>query len=97
MTKRRQTASWILHTDQEFRDAYQVMLAWSNPQVSTEVLVRLALLSGYFSIIANAANVYGFDYVVTQYGCLKDEASDRFLKVQPEVELILGKIKHVFK
>lgn len=60
-------------TPQQFRKEHQVRLAWSNPNVSDEVLIRKALLSGYFTIILDAVRSFGLDQVKNLWILMQDE------------------------
>jgi hypothetical protein len=42
---------------------HRVRLAWSNPNPSPELMVRLALLEGNTFVMADALTIFGLDYL----------------------------------
>jgi hypothetical protein len=46
-------------TRQAWRNRYRVRLAWSNPEVGDDVLLRKAIISGNWYIILSAARLFG--------------------------------------
>ena len=49
----------------------RVRLAWSNPEPSPELMVRLALLEGNTFVMADALAVFGLDYLIDRWNeCL---------------------------
>lgn len=51
-------------------------LCWSNPDISDEVLVRKALISGGFTVILQACLEFGLDYVRTQWDIVVQHAGE---------------------
>jgi hypothetical protein len=67
-------------TQQEWRDKYRVRLAWSNSNVSNEVLLRKALDSNDWYIVLSAARLFGAQYMNDLYrDSLADTCDDESL------------------
>jgi transcriptional regulator with XRE-family HTH domain len=72
-----------------FRDKYAVALAWSNPDASTDVLIRSALLKPGFQLLLDAALEFGIDRLMAQWALLKAEGSPDAVKSAPVTERLL--------
>ena len=68
-------------------------LAWSNPNLSDEVLVRNALAKGTFLVILEAVLEHGMAFVRTQWNLMLRSDEPPSLQVQSNVRRILGNIE----
>jgi transcriptional regulator with XRE-family HTH domain len=71
-------------------------LAWSNPDVQDEVLVRKALLTGGFTVILQSTLDFGLPNVMAQWEILRNSAEAPGPKTQELVCEILGNIEQGF-
>jgi transcriptional regulator with XRE-family HTH domain len=76
-----------------FREKY-AHLAWSNSKVSDQVLLRKALETGRFTVLADAFVEFGADALEQEWNALLDAKVPRALAVREHVETILRNMRH---
>lgn len=82
---------------QSFRDKYAVSLAWSNKDVSDDVLMRRALVNPSFRRLLDAAVEFGIDRLATVWRQLKADGADEALKAAPVTERVLRHIEYGYQ
>jgi hypothetical protein len=85
-----------LCADLPFREKYRT-LVHSNPDAAPEVFVRQALIRPDFTILLDAADEFGLEFLLQQWEVLQNEGSGETVRAAPITNRMLRHIVSGFK
>lgn len=83
----------VAQADVPFRTKYAVPLAWSNKNVSDDVLIRRALVKPSFRLLLDAAIEFGIEKLSMEWARLKSDGAEEVARAAPVTERILRHIE----
>lgn len=90
-------------TTASFRDKYLAALAWSNPEIDTATLRRLALAKPQFQMLLDAAVEFGIDTLERDWQAMQaidadtDPNKGQLRKIAPTTERLLKHIRYGYE
>lgn len=87
----------VAQADVPFRTKYAVPLAWSNKNVSDDVLIRRALVKPSFRLLLDAAIEFGIEKLSKEWVRLKSDGAEEVARAAPVTERILRHIEDGYR